>query len=77
MCATVAYYFCLSVRLRDNLGALLPAAVLLWQPYEFDPVWYIIWTLEKLGLAWDVKLPTERDLSRRRVQPQQQAAISN
>jgi fatty-acid desaturase len=56
---------------------MLPAAVLLWQLYEFDPVWYIVWTLEKLGLAWDVKLPTERDLSRRRVQPQQPAAISN
>jgi stearoyl-CoA desaturase (Delta-9 desaturase) len=23
--------------------------------WEFDPTWYAIWTLEKLGLVWDVK----------------------
>eukprot|EP00775_Hariotina_reticulata_P006764 gene6764-6981_t len=45
--------------------------------YEFDPIWYIVWVLEKVGLAWDVKLPTERDLARRRVQPSRAAANSN
>lgn len=47
------------------------------QWYEFDPVWYMVWALEKVGLAWDVKLPTERDLARRRVQPSRPAASSN
>lgn len=47
------------------------------QWYQFDPVWYIVWTLEKLGLAWDVKLPTERDLARRRIAPKPAAPASS
>ena len=27
--------------------------------FEFDPTWYCIWALKKLGLATNVKLPTE------------------
>lgn len=37
--------------------------------YQFDPCWYIIWTLSKFGLAWDIRLPTERDLERKRIVP--------
>jgi stearoyl-CoA desaturase (delta-9 desaturase) len=25
--------------------------------YEFDLNWYGIWTLQRLGLAWEIKLP--------------------
>jgi len=25
--------------------------------WEFDPSYWFIWTLGKLGLAWDIKLP--------------------
>lgn len=28
--------------------------------------WYVIWTLEKLGLATNVKLPTEKQKARLR-----------
>jgi len=30
--------------------------------YELDVNWYGIWTLSKLGLAWDLKLPKAQGL---------------
>lgn len=38
---------------------------LLW--YQFDMSWLIIRTMETLGLAWDVKLPSKRSLEARRI----------
>jgi fatty-acid desaturase len=29
--------------------------------YQFDPSWYVIWLLQKLGLATNVKLPMSRE----------------
>lgn len=31
--------------------------------YEWDPSWYVIWTLEKLGVVWDVQRPPATVLS--------------
>ncbi len=28
--------------------------------WQFDWTWYMIWALEKVGLAWDVMLPSEK-----------------
>jgi stearoyl-CoA desaturase (delta-9 desaturase) len=28
--------------------------------WEFDPTWYAIWLMEKLGLAWDVQAVPSR-----------------
>jgi len=30
--------------------------------WEFDPTYYVIWTLEKLGIVWDVKRPPQHVL---------------
>jgi stearoyl-CoA desaturase (Delta-9 desaturase) len=35
--------------------------------WQYDLSWWIIRGLEKLGLAWDVKLPTAEQMRRRRV----------
>ncbi|KAK9810059.1 hypothetical protein WJX72_004138 [[Myrmecia] bisecta] len=32
--------------------------------WQWDPTWYVIWTLEKLGLATNVKLPTDKQKAR-------------
>lgn len=34
--------------------------------WQVDVTWGIIWALEKLGLAWDVRLPTENQLANKR-----------
>jgi stearoyl-CoA desaturase (Delta-9 desaturase) len=34
--------------------------------WQYDPSWWIIRGLEKIGLAWDVKLPTAEQMQRRR-----------
>ncbi len=38
-----------------------------WQP---DLAWYVIWGMKKVGLAWDVKLPTQEMKNKKRVIPQ-------
>ena len=35
--------------------------------FQLDPSWWVIRGLERLGLAWDVKVPDARQLERRRV----------
>ena len=37
--------------------------------WQVDLSWLLIRSLEKLGLAWNVKRPTPRQMARRRVQP--------
>ena len=37
--------------------------------WQIDGSWLVIRTLEKVGLAWDVKRPTPEQMARRRVQP--------
>lgn len=37
--------------------------------WQLDLAWWLIRGLEKLGLAWDVKLPGRSQLERRRAQP--------
>ena len=36
--------------------------------FQVDVSWWVIRTMEKLRLVWDVKVPDERQLSRRRLQ---------
>jgi stearoyl-CoA desaturase (delta-9 desaturase) len=36
--------------------------------YQFDLSWIIIRTMNLLGLAWNIKLPSERALAARRIQ---------
>ncbi|MEM1212675.1 MAG: acyl-CoA desaturase [Planctomycetota bacterium] len=31
--------------------------------WEFDGGWYVIWTLKRLGLAWDVRVPHKKRLA--------------
>ena len=31
--------------------------------WQIDITWYLLWTMKKLGLIWDVKLPREADLA--------------
>lgn len=40
------------------------------EKHQVDVTWGVIWMLEKLGLAWDVRLPTEKQLAAKRVAPQ-------
>ncbi len=35
--------------------------------WQFDPTWYIIWILKKVGLAWNVKIPSERRLKSKEI----------
>jgi len=35
--------------------------------YQFDPCWLQIKLLEKVGLAWDVRIPTKAQLARKTV----------
>jgi stearoyl-CoA desaturase (delta-9 desaturase) len=42
--------------------------------WEVDVTWGVIWALEKLGLACNVKLPSETQLNRLRIKPEQAAA---
>jgi stearoyl-CoA desaturase (Delta-9 desaturase) len=37
--------------------------------FQIDVSWWVIRSLEKLRLVWDVKVPDKRQLERRRVQP--------
>jgi len=37
--------------------------------WQFDPTWWLIWTMEKLGLAWDVQRVDAADIERKRVRP--------
>ncbi len=37
--------------------------------YQFDLSWIIIRTMKMLGLAWNIKLPSERALAARRIKP--------
>ncbi len=41
--------------------------------YQIDIAWYVIWLMEKIGLAKDVKLPRERSITKRLVKNQKQA----
>jgi sn-1 stearoyl-lipid 9-desaturase len=36
--------------------------------FQFDVSWWVIRGLERLGLVWNVKVPDERQLARRRIQ---------
>tara|TARA_B100000519_G_scaffold199083_1_gene209668 strand:+ start:410 stop:1624 length:1215 start_codon:yes stop_codon:yes gene_type:complete len=37
--------------------------------WQVDMTWYLIWGLKKLGLATKVKLPTQKQLNRMRIEP--------
>lgn len=37
--------------------------------WQFDMSWYVIRTMELLGLAWNVQLPSERALASKRINP--------
>jgi hypothetical protein len=37
------------------------------QRWQFDPTWWLIWTMEKTGLAWDVQRVTPEAMERKRV----------
>ena len=37
--------------------------------WQVDMTWYLIWGLKKLGLATKVKLPTQKQLDRMRIEP--------
>src|SRR2546421_4470326 len=32
------------------------------QPWQFDPTWWLIWSMEKAGLAWDVQRVTPEEM---------------
>ena len=36
------------------------------QPWQFDPTWWLIWAMEKTGLAWDVQRVTREEIERKR-----------
>ncbi|MEI8104474.1 MAG: acyl-CoA desaturase [Actinomycetes bacterium] len=36
--------------------------------FQFDASWYLIRAMERLGLVWNVQLPAQRQLDRRRLQ---------
>src|SRR5689334_24541383 len=36
------------------------------QPWQFDPTWWLIWTMEKTGLAWDVQRVSSQEMTERR-----------
>ncbi|HTY95500.1 MAG TPA: hypothetical protein VMB91_00555, partial [Solirubrobacteraceae bacterium] len=35
--------------------------------WQFDPTWWLIWSMEKTGLAWDVQRVEPEALERKRV----------
>lgn len=35
--------------------------------WELDITWWIIWSLEKVGLVWDVQLPSEKAKAAKRM----------
>jgi stearoyl-CoA desaturase (delta-9 desaturase) len=35
--------------------------------WQFDTSWYVIWMMQKLGLAWNVKLPTAAQKAQKRL----------
>jgi stearoyl-CoA desaturase (delta-9 desaturase) len=35
--------------------------------WQFDPTWWLIWSMEKTGLAWDVQRVTPEAMERKRV----------
>jgi stearoyl-CoA desaturase (delta-9 desaturase) len=37
------------------------------QRWQFDPTWWLIWIMEKTGLAWDVQRVTPEAMERKRV----------
>jgi fatty-acid desaturase len=37
------------------------------QRWQLDPTWWLIWTMEKLSLAWDVQRVTPEQMKRKRV----------
>jgi hypothetical protein len=37
------------------------------ESWQFDPTWWLIWTMEKTGLAWDVQRVTPEAMERKRV----------
>jgi len=37
------------------------------QPWQFDPTWWLIWTMEQTGLAWDVQRVSSKEMERKRV----------
>jgi stearoyl-CoA desaturase (delta-9 desaturase) len=42
--------------------------------HQLDPSWWVIRGLERLRLVWDVKVPDERQLERRRLSPDPESA---
>ena len=46
------------------------------QPWELDPTWWLIWTMEKTGLAWDVQRVTPEALEAKRARPLEQPVVS-
>jgi stearoyl-CoA desaturase (delta-9 desaturase) len=38
------------------------------QPWQIDPTWWLIWTMEKTGLAWDVQRVAPKEIERKRAQ---------
>jgi hypothetical protein len=32
------------------------------QPWQLDPTWWLIWTMEKTGLAWDVQRVSSQEI---------------
>ncbi len=40
------------------------------QKWQFDPTWWLIWIMEKTGLAWDVQRVTPEAMERKRVREQ-------
>ena len=37
------------------------------QRWQFDPTWWLIWTMEKTGLAWDVQRVSSEEMELKRV----------
>jgi len=35
------------------------------QPWQLDPTWWLIWTMEKTGLAWDVQRVSSKEIERK------------
>jgi len=35
--------------------------------WQFDPTWWLIWMMEKLGLAWEIQRVTPEQMERKRV----------
>ena len=35
--------------------------------WQLDPTWWLIWAMEKAGLAWDVQRVEPQDIERKRV----------